>query len=113
MYQLCFKRDSQYGEAFLSGLFYIWWHGGQHPGKYSRGNPVSLKPSAFMQALNLSSLSGPIFEMRVWVRISDERDRPFRDRDRRFRQRDRPFRERDRADRQAGLALRMTSTTRA
>ena len=47
------------------------------------------------------------------VRISDERDRPFRDRDRRFRQRDRAFRERDRADRKAGLALRMTSTTRA
>jgi hypothetical protein len=47
------------------------------------------------------------------VRISDERDRPFRDRDRRFRQRDRQFRERDRADRKAGLALRMTSTTRA
>lgn len=47
------------------------------------------------------------------VRISDERDRPFRDRDRRFRQRDRSFRERDRADRKAGMALRMTSTTRA
>jgi hypothetical protein len=47
------------------------------------------------------------------VRISDERDRPFRDGDRRFRQRDRSFRERDRADRKAGLALRMTSTTRA
>ncbi|WP_190972318.1 hypothetical protein [Burkholderia multivorans] len=47
------------------------------------------------------------------LRISDERDRPFRDRDRRFRQRDRSFRERDRADRKAGLALRMTSTTRA
>ncbi|MCA8292137.1 hypothetical protein LGN16_35080, partial [Burkholderia vietnamiensis] len=43
------------------------------------------------------------------LRISDERDRPFRDRDRRFRQRDRSFRERDRADRKAGLALRMTS----
>ncbi|MEX3900667.1 hypothetical protein, partial [Paraburkholderia sp. BR10954] len=43
------------------------------------------------------------------MRISDERDRPFRDRDRRFRQRDRLFRERDRADRMAGLALRMTS----
>ncbi|MFP4895883.1 AAA family ATPase, partial [Paraburkholderia sp. EG304] len=40
------------------------------------------------------------------VRISDERDRPFRDRDRGFRQRDRSFRERDRADRTAGLALR-------
>jgi hypothetical protein len=49
----------------------------------------------------------------VSMRISDERDRPFRDRDRRFRQRDRAFRERDRADRKAGLALRMTSTTRA
>lgn len=47
------------------------------------------------------------------VRISDERDRPFRDGDRRFRQRDRSFRKRDRADRKAGLALRMTSTTRA
>ncbi|WP_409017620.1 CinA family protein [Caballeronia sp. LZ008] len=47
------------------------------------------------------------------VRISDEGDRPFRDRDRRFRQRDRPFRERDRTDRRTGLALRMTSTTRA
>lgn len=47
------------------------------------------------------------------VRISDEGDRPFRDRDRRFRQRDRPFRERDRTDRTTGLALRMTSTTRA
>ena len=47
------------------------------------------------------------------LRISDERDRPFRDGDRRFRQRDRSFRERDRADRKAGLALRMTSTTRA
>jgi hypothetical protein len=47
------------------------------------------------------------------VRISDEGDRPFRDRDRRFRQRDRPFRERDRTNRTAGLALRMTSTTRA
>jgi len=47
-----------------------------------------------------------------YLRISDEGDRPFRDRDRRFRQRDRPFRERDRADRTAGLALRMTSTTR-
>lgn len=45
------------------------------------------------------------------LRISDERDRPFRDGDRRFRQRDRAFRERDRADRKAGLALRMTSTT--
>uniref|UniRef100_UPI00387FA0A4 Mu transposase domain-containing protein n=1 Tax=Paraburkholderia atlantica TaxID=2654982 RepID=UPI00387FA0A4 len=32
------------------------------------------------------------------LRISDERDRPFRDGDRRFRQRDRAFRERDRAD---------------
>ncbi|HEX7909350.1 MAG TPA: hypothetical protein VF534_14895, partial [Paraburkholderia sp.] len=48
-----------------------------------------------------------------WLRISDERDRPFRDGDRRFRQRDRAFRERDRADRKAGLALRMKSTTRA
>lgn len=47
------------------------------------------------------------------LRISDERDRPFRDRDRGFRQRDRPFRERDRADRKAGLALCMTSITRA
>lgn len=47
------------------------------------------------------------------VRISDERDRPFRDRDRGFRQRDRAFRERDRPDRKAGLALRMTSTARA
>ena len=46
------------------------------------------------------------------LRISDEGDRSFRDRDRRFRQRDRAFRERDRADRKAGLALRMTSTTR-
>lgn len=40
------------------------------------------------------------------LRISDERDR-------RFRQRDRPCRERDRASRKAGLALRMTSITRA
>jgi hypothetical protein len=47
------------------------------------------------------------------LRISDEGDRPFRDRDRRFRQRDRPFREGDRTDRTTGLALRMTSTTRA
>jgi hypothetical protein len=49
----------------------------------------------------------------AWLRISDEGDRLFRDRDRRFRQRDRPFRERDRTDRTTGLALRMTSTTRA
>ncbi|WP_222105776.1 hypothetical protein, partial [Paraburkholderia sp. BCC1885] len=41
------------------------------------------------------------------MRISDERDRPFRDGDRRFRERDRAFRARDRADRKAGLALRM------
>ncbi|WP_176053411.1 helix-turn-helix domain-containing protein, partial [Paraburkholderia caribensis] len=41
------------------------------------------------------------------LRISDERDRPFRDGDRRFRQRDRSFRKRDRADRKAGLALRV------
>ena len=47
------------------------------------------------------------------VRISDERDRPFRYGDRRFRQRDRSFRERDRVGRKAELALRMTSTTRA
>jgi hypothetical protein len=47
------------------------------------------------------------------LRISDERDRSFRDGDRRFRQRDRRFRERDRVDRKAGLALRMTSTMRA
>nr|WP_321803994.1 Tn3 family transposase [Burkholderia sp. BCC1993] len=63
--------------------------------------------------------SAPVFVLAhllgtdLTLRISDERDQPFRDRDRRFRQRDRSFRERDRADRKAGLALRMTSTTRA
>ena len=63
---------------------------------------------------NYISLQNACFfiEYLVLMRISDEGDRPFRDRDRRFRQRDRPFRERDRADRTAGLALRMTSTTR-
>ncbi|MCA8184620.1 hypothetical protein LGM60_32140, partial [Burkholderia vietnamiensis] len=50
----------------------------------------------------------PGWRVGMLLRISDERDRPFRDRDRRFRQRDRSFRERDRADRKAGLALRMT-----
>ncbi|MFP4897323.1 hypothetical protein ACLFKU_43115, partial [Paraburkholderia sp. EG304] len=64
-------------------------------------------------------MGAPIVEDELWaliepllptpkLRISDERDRPFRDRDRGFRQRDRSFRERDRADRTAGLALRMT-----
>jgi hypothetical protein len=65
----------------------------------------ALKADATIMEVRIFSLSTrPDLSIELWMRIADERDRPYRDR---------RFRQRDRADRKAGLALRMTSTTRA